>query len=103
MKFIPPRNKEFAENEYEIYTYLEAINNPDVEQYGIPSVYYYGSYRNYTMMAITLFSNEFNFMFNTFQFDIIDMFVTIQQFVSGTQCRSLTKGYINHFNGILIL
>lgn len=83
MKFIPPRNKAFAEKEYSIYTCLEAINNPNIERYGIPSVYYYGSYRNYTMIALTLLDNDFNYVFNDFQFDMIDLFVTIQEFVSG--------------------
>lgn len=84
MKFIPPRNREYAENEYSIYTCLEAINNPNVERYGVSAVYYYGSYRDYTMMAFTLLDKEFNLVFNDFQFDIVDMFVTIREFVSVT-------------------
>lgn len=85
MKFIPPRNKEFAEEEYTIYTCLNAINNTDVERYGIPSIYYFGSYKNYTMIGFTLLEKEFNSVFDDFDFDLIDVLVTIQEFVRRTK------------------
>lgn len=46
MKFSSFWATENTENEYEMYTYLDAINNPNVEAYGIPSIYYYGKWNN---------------------------------------------------------
>lgn len=82
MKFVPPRNREFAEIEYTIYTCLNAINNTDVEYYGIPAVYYYGEYRGYTMIGMTLLDFGFNTSFQTFQFNVIDILITFREFVS---------------------
>lgn len=59
MKFTPLKDGTNAEREYEAYTYLDAINNTDVEQYGIPAVYYYGTWDGYILMAITLLDSNY--------------------------------------------
>lgn len=82
MKFIPPRNKEFAKMEFTIYTCLNAINNQYVERCGIPAVYYWGSYQNYTMIGMTLLDVGFHDTFQTFQFNVIDILVAFREFVS---------------------
>ncbi|XP_031628619.1 uncharacterized protein LOC116344287 [Contarinia nasturtii] len=59
MKFSPTF-KEDIENEYAMYTYLGAINNSTVENYGIPTVYYYGKWEDCSMIAITPLDPQFN-------------------------------------------
>lgn len=61
MKFSPvERSIRNSRREYEIYTYLNAIDDPNIEIYGIPTIYYYGTWNNeYTMMAKTLLDTEF--------------------------------------------
>lgn len=59
MKFTPFEKGAMAEREYEMYTYLNAINNPNVERYGIPAVYYDGTWNDHVLMAITLLDTEF--------------------------------------------
>lgn len=44
MKFTPDVNEKQAQNEYKMYTYLNAINNKKAEKYGIPTVYYFGKW-----------------------------------------------------------
>lgn len=87
MKFTPLRIQIFASEEFEIYSYLNATNNTDVERYGIPAVHYFGSYQNYTMMAITLLDAEFNKKFEDGLFDGADALIVMQQFVSSTSSR----------------
>lgn len=65
-----------------MYTYLNAINNTDVERYGIPAIYYYGEYKGYTMIGLTLLNFGFNASFQSFQFNIIDILVAFREFVS---------------------
>ncbi|XP_031627221.1 uncharacterized protein LOC116343347 [Contarinia nasturtii] len=59
MKFAPTVENEI-ENEYEIYTYLGAIDNSTVENYGIPAVQYYGKWEDCSMIAITPLDAKFN-------------------------------------------
>lgn len=57
VKFTELENKHLADAEYEMYTYLYAINNTDVERYGIPTVYYYGEWDHLIIMGLTLLDN----------------------------------------------
>lgn len=54
VKFIESSNIAYAEHEYRIYSYLHAIDNPTVERFGIPAVYYYGKWKDFIVIAITL-------------------------------------------------
>lgn len=58
MKFTNFEKGRAAEIEYELYTCLRAINNATVEEYGIPSVYYYGHWNDHILMAITFLDTE---------------------------------------------
>lgn len=60
MKFTMPEKKNLAEQEYEMYTYLHAINSSKVERYGIPAVYYYGEWEGHDliMLGLTLLDKE---------------------------------------------
>lgn len=61
IKFVKKENLEQIEREYKIYSYLDAIENPDVEKYGIPTAYGYNEWQHCVYMAISLF-----------EFDLID-------------------------------
>lgn len=52
MKFVSTIEK--GRKEYKMYTYLNAINNPNVMADGISSIYYFGIWNNHTMMGMTL-------------------------------------------------
>lgn len=82
MKFTPLRIQIFASEEFKIYSYLNAINNDTVEEYGVPAVFYYGRWDDYILMAITLLDPEFNKNFEDRLFDEADALIVIQQFVS---------------------
>lgn len=57
MKFAPT-STEVIEKEYAIYSYLDAVDNPAVEKYGIPAVYYYGKWEGISMISITLMDEK---------------------------------------------
>lgn len=81
MKFTRSDDNEDIANEYKMYTYLNAINNSTVESYGIPSVYFYGSWRDYVLMAISLIDPNFN---NNYRFYDVDILIVFREFVSHT-------------------
>lgn len=82
MKFTSSRIQIFASEEFKIYSYLNAIDNEDVERYGIPAVYYYGEWNNHILMGLILLHAEFNKKFENGQFDGADTLIVMQQFVS---------------------
>lgn len=53
IKFINKKNMVNAKREYEMYSYLNAIDNPNVEKYGISAVYYYGEWNDFIVTAFT--------------------------------------------------
>lgn len=84
MKFTPPKFERSAINEYEIYTYLNAINNASVEMYGIPTVYYFGKWNDYVLMAITLLDTKFDKIFASDKIIELDVLIMFREFVSST-------------------
>lgn len=44
MKFTTIKNRDESDREFEIYSYLDAIDNELVEQFGICNIYYYGDW-----------------------------------------------------------
>lgn len=86
MKFTPSESSNFAKKEYEMYSYLNAINRPEVEAYGIPAVYYYGEWdRNkekYHLLAITLLDLEFYKRAKDHKVSDIDLLILSRGFVS---------------------
>lgn len=77
MKFTPPEDECNAEREFEVYTYLESINQTDKEAYGIPTVYYYGRWEGCVLMAITLLDKLKNYQMNS-----MDILIIFREFVS---------------------
>lgn len=82
MKFTLPYPGHDAEHEYEMYTYLNAINNTEIEAYGIPSVHYYGQWNGCILIAITLLDPEFNKRFKVRDVSEVDMLIMSREFVS---------------------
>lgn len=82
MKFTPEEDKENAKKEYEMYTYLDAINNASVEAYGIPSVYYYGQWNDCYLMAITLLDTKSYKMYGPNGINHVDVLIVFREFVS---------------------
>lgn len=91
MKFTPLIHEEKAKREYEIYTYLNAIDNPIVEEYGIPSVYYYDTWKTYTLIVITLFDPGFELRVRFGRINNLDLLIMCREFVSDDDARTLTK------------
>lgn len=79
MKFVSSEHHKEVANEYKMYTYLNAINNSTVESYGVPAVYYYGTWYDYILMAITLLDPKFN---NNYRFYDVDILIVFREFVS---------------------
>lgn len=81
MKFTPPEDECNTEREFEVYTYLESINQTNKEAYGIPTVYYYGRWKGGVIMAITLFDPKLK----DYQMNTMDILIIFREFVSYTR------------------
>lgn len=86
MKFVLKKNDKTMEQEYRMFTYLEAIDNEPVEKFGIPVVFYYGEFLNgnFIVMALSSFehsllekANEGHFLKHP-----INSLILLKQFVS---------------------
>lgn len=98
MKFSSPNRIRFSRNEYEIYTYLEAIDNPSVEAYGIPAIYYYGRHNNYALLAMTLLNSEFQDTVKAGTMTESDVFVAFREFVSQMAKEMVTMFFFSSKN-----
>lgn len=90
MKFTDASQKFASENaarEYAIYSYLNAIHNIDsnIEIYGIPSVYYYGRWEGYILMALTLLDTTVESKFKSNEINVLDILIIFREFVSRAQ------------------
>lgn len=85
IKFTSSKEKNKAKIEYKMYTYLNAIDNEDVERYGIPSVYYYDTWDDYILLAITLLDPAFTDRVRSFRPDKLstaDILIVFKECVS---------------------
>lgn len=82
MKVTLPNYRIDAKHEYEIYSYLGAINNSAIEAYGIPSVYYYGRWNGCYLLAITLLDSKFNERWKLSYVNEVDILIISREFVS---------------------
>lgn len=96
MKFSPHWSSDNAKTEYEMYTYLNAINRPDIKINGIPTIYYYGHWNNYTIMAMTLLDSEYQKKVENFNINKSDLFIILREYVS-------QKSKTFHFTSFLII
>lgn len=90
MKFTSLKHGIAAEKEYEAYSYLNAINNTAVEQFGIPTVYFYGAWSDYVMLAITLMDLEYRKMCALRKLTDVDILIVAREFV----CRILCLNFV---------
>lgn len=82
IKFTPLEDKKQAMREYEIYSYLLAIDNPIAELFGVPSVYYFDRFENYMIMAMTLLEPTFNQKCKNHELEFGDILIIFREFVS---------------------
>lgn len=77
---------ENAAREYTVYSYLNAIHNNDsnIEIYGIPSVYYYGRWDGFILMALTLLDATLK---EKPESNVLDVLIIFREFVSKTRKR----------------
>lgn len=77
---------ENAAREYTIYSYLNAIHNnySNIEIYGIPSVYYYGRWDGFILMALTLLDTTVK---EKPESNVLDVLIIFREFVSKTRKR----------------
>lgn len=82
MKFTPTEEQFKAAREYAVYKYLDAVNNTGVENFGIPSVYYFGLWDDYVLMAITLLDVDCMKKAKKRQINELDTIIIFREFVS---------------------
>lgn len=84
MKFTPLAEKKAADEEYEMSSYLHAINNPEVEKYGIPAVYYYGEWDQLIMTGFSLLDNDLVKLVDSKEFfeSDVNVLLVLRNFVS---------------------
>lgn len=82
MKFTLPNPGHDAKHEYEMYTYLYAINNTEIEAYGIPSVHYYGRWDGCILIAIILLDPDFNERCIARDVSEVDILIMSREYVS---------------------
>lgn len=59
MKFTQNIHKNESDREFEMYTYLNAIDNPEVEKFGFSAVHYYNEWNNeYMVMVFSRFEED---------------------------------------------
>lgn len=85
MKFTDSSKRLAIENaarEYAIYSYLNAINNTEIEMYGIPSIYYYGRCEGYILMVMTLLDTTVKVRSKSPAPNVLDVLIIFREFVS---------------------
>lgn len=81
MKFISFEFEDKAAHEYSVYTCLGSIDNTQKNAFGIPSVYYYGWWKEYIMLATTLLDVESNRRIKNFQLNELDILIIFRELV----------------------
>lgn len=84
MKFTPLAEKKAADEEYEMFSYLHAINEPEVERYGIPAVYYFGEWKELIMMGFSSLEYDLDKLVDSKQFfeSDVNVLLVLRDFVS---------------------
>lgn len=85
VKFTTWGKRNEAMREFQMYFYLNSYKKPEVEQFGIPAVYYYGKWGNFIATAITRLDESLDDFFeepNQLS-NPLDALILIRQFVSG--------------------
>lgn len=81
MKFTLIESFDTSETEYVTYSHLNAINNTGVLKYGIPTIYYYGTWNNYKLMAMTLLDSKYQQKIENGDITPMDLLIACREFV----------------------
>lgn len=84
IKFVNVAKRNEALREFQMFFYLKAYKKPEVEQFGIPAIYYYGEWENFIAMAMTkLDKSLYDVCMEPHEFtNPLDALIFIRQFVS---------------------
>lgn len=84
IKFVPNTKITESEREFELFKYLDAYNNPKVERFGIPSIYFHDQWQNYTVTAFTRLEQTLWQLGDEgyFSYESFDIMLLFKQFVS---------------------
>lgn len=90
MKFVPDENRNTAEREFQMLTYLNAINRTEIERFGFPAVYYYSNWKGFILTIISYFDggdlverkNKGFFESSSSESKSIDSLILFRDFVS---------------------
>lgn len=82
IKFVP--SEKYIKHEFEMYSYMGAIDNSSVEDYGIPAVHYYGKWEEFSMIAITPLDSKFDEIKTNgkIRMSDLDIFIILREYVS---------------------
>lgn len=91
MKFTNSSQLKSSEREYEMHSYLNAINNSDVLKYGISPIYYYNPKfaDDYILTVFPLFKSSLRevLRYEFEEWDTIDTLILLRDFVSCKYCH----------------
>lgn len=86
MKFTPVKYESYAKHEFEMYTSLYAINNSNIEGFGIPSVHYFGRLCDHILMALTFLDIDCEGIFANHNYIEADVLIIFREFVGYLLC-----------------
>lgn len=102
IKITYPMYVSNARKEFEMYTYLHAINKSETEAFGIPVIHYFGMWNkeigNFTVMAMTLCDSEFDKSMKSKNFEQLDIMIMFREFVSIFELLFLSSCYAPQVN-----
>lgn len=103
MKFTPKVHKNKSDQEFEMYTYLNAIDDTNVEKFGLATVYYYNEWnKEYMVMVFPRFEEDlidalnrgcFNY---TIKQGAANVLILFRNFVSTLAPYDLQLAYCRH-------
>ncbi|XP_031635190.1 uncharacterized protein LOC116348350 [Contarinia nasturtii] len=85
MKFISAEFENYAKNEHQAYKTLGAVNNTEKEVYGIPTLYHFGRWKNYFVLAITLLDSEFERRWKNCELTTMNKLIVFREMVRITK------------------
>lgn len=89
MKFTDMKFVDSCDLEYAMYTFLDAINNTNVEKYGFPAIYYFNEWNQHYILTVFSFldgGDAYDRLIKTNHFaEPLNSLILFRNFVSRTQ------------------
>lgn len=82
MKFVSSDFHRAATNEINAYVALGALNNTNLEAYGIPTLFHHGTWNNSYILATTLLDSKFEQTRKAGRLTAIDKLIVFREMVS---------------------